>query len=375
MGTGILEGPGDGVGAPELTVVAAVFIGALAALLAGGAVVERLARLPSPRIRFRLPVLLAGALAAAVALGVLAGPGLVSDFGTTQEAPRQGGTGILSTTGSGRAQFWAAAVDAFASDPAKGIGAGGYEAYWNEHGSRQGIAENAHSEPLEQLAELGVVGFGCFAGFFAIVLLGGISRVRGGRGTPEGAALGLVCAGLIGVTIDWTWDIPAVVAPILAAAAILVCGRPRAEPARMAPIGSRAVAIGFVVLGAAAIWAGGTQAVSASRLEMSRDALVRGELVEAASLARTAAVVEPWSSEPWLQLAEVEQAAGNLNASQRDAAAAIERAPNDYEPWLLSYVLQTDMGSPDVGEAYLKRAAILAPRLIGLALSKTRSGM
>ena len=69
--------------------------------------------------------------------------------------------------GSGRAQFWATALDAFAAEPGRGIGAGGFASYWNRNGSLETPVQNAHSEPLELLAELGPLGLLAFVAFFA----------------------------------------------------------------------------------------------------------------------------------------------------------------------------------------------------------------
>jgi hypothetical protein len=158
-------------------------------------------------------------------LVVLVGPGRIAgDFAAKsgQEAAPTGGTGIrLSVSGSGRAQFWGSALDAFASAPAKGIGTGSFPTYWNQHGALETPVQNAHSEPLELLAELGPLGLVSFLVFFAAVAVAGIPRARPRDGSAAGAALGLVTTGLVGVVIDWTWDVPAVAVPMLLAAAVL----------------------------------------------------------------------------------------------------------------------------------------------------------
>ena len=74
-------------------------------------------------------------------------------------------------------------------------------------------------------------------------------------------------------------------------------------------------------------WAGAVVAVSGDRLDASDDAFAAGHLDEAATAARSAAAAEPWSAEPWLRLATVEQAAGNLEAAQLDLRRAIELNP------------------------------------------------
>src|SRR5207244_4518099 len=67
---------------------------------------------------------------------------------------------LLSGGGSGRWQFWAAALDEWRSRPLLGRGAGSYEAWWARHGSFSYFVRNAHSLYLEVLGELGLVGLG-----------------------------------------------------------------------------------------------------------------------------------------------------------------------------------------------------------------------
>ena len=65
---------------------------------------------------------------------------------------------LSSGSGSGRYQFWTAALDGFDDHPLDGIGAGGYEAYWDQHGALAMPVRNAHSLFFETMAELGVIG-------------------------------------------------------------------------------------------------------------------------------------------------------------------------------------------------------------------------
>ena len=61
-------------------------------------------------------------------------------------------------TGSGRYQFWEAAVEESETAPWNGIGPGTFEFWWARHGSYSGFVRNAHSLYLESLAELGILG-------------------------------------------------------------------------------------------------------------------------------------------------------------------------------------------------------------------------
>ena len=152
---------------------------------------------------------------------------------------------------------------------------------------------------------------------------------------------------------------------------------PRANTSsgRSLPVPASAVAVLVVVAAIPAIWAGGVLAVATNRLDASDDALAAGRLDDAAAAARAAAAVEPWSAEPWLRLATVEQAAGNLEAARLDAARAIELTPKDFRPWLLASGLESKLGNEKVLIAYAARALALAPLVIPRAAADAGVGL
>lgn len=361
---GILSSPGDGVGFAELSVLGSLLAGMAAIATVGARVVDRLARSRPFSIRIRLANGLAALAALVAALVALAGPSaLIGDL----RAPPDDGSGasrvgIVSTSGSGRAQFWETALEAFESQPVRGIGAGGYESYWAQNGSFNTPARNAHSEPLEALAELGPMGFACFVGFLAVVLVVGVRRARRADGGEGAAALGLVAAGLVGFAIDWTWQVPAIAVPLLVAVATLL-GAPTASERAPARIHGRswprlpAAALGMAVVALAipVLWSGAVLAIASSRLDASADALARGQLDEAAAAARSAAAVEPWAAEPWLSLAAIEQAGSNFEAARIDVAEAIERSPESLRAWLLVTNVQAQLGNVRPAAAYALR--------------------
>ena len=83
---------------------------------------------------------------------------------------------LSSGRGSGRYQFWSAALDAFEAHPLDGIGAGGYEAYWDQHGTLAMPVRNAHSLFFETMAELGIVGLLLVLGFLGFAAVAGVRR-------------------------------------------------------------------------------------------------------------------------------------------------------------------------------------------------------
>lgn len=369
VASGILDSPGGTPGRSEAIVCLALGIGIIFAAVAGPALVSRGSSMRIPGLRMRH--VLAAAVAALLALVVIVGPArIVGDFVATSGREATAGGAQLSLAGSGRAQFWSAALEAFADEPLRGIGSGSYGFYWNGHGTLETPVQNAHSEPLELLAELGIVGLAAFVAFFAAAGAAGIPRARRPGGEAAGAALGLIATGLVGIVIDWTWDVPSVAVCVLLAAAVLTTRALDAAGAarlpRPAPLALPAPLVAFVAAGFAipAIWAGAVLAVASDRLDASDEALAAGRLDEAATAARSAAGAEPWSAEPWLQLATIEQAAGNLEAARLDARRAIDLTPADFRPWLLTTIIETSVGNYQLAYVYGSRAVELAPLIL-----------
>jgi hypothetical protein len=364
---GILESAGDGtVGRSELAVLAAALACAALAFVAGRAAVDRLERplasVRLPRSRLLVPALV---LVAAAAVALI-GPGrIVDDFRSVPSAPRSGE--ILVLSGSGRSQFWRVALEAFADEPERGIGAGGYATYWNQHSDLGTPTRNAHSEPLEILAEQGLVGFLLFAAFVAAIAAAAVARRRA-RAAGSGAAIGVLGAGAVGLLIDWTWQIPAVVVPLLVVASGLAAAgfatAAQAAPRwRLGTAGASAATVGLVAIAAASVWAALALGAGARQLERSDEALARGDAAAAAGYARSAAEMQPWAARPWLQLAEIEQGVENMPAARTAVEQAIQRSPEDFRTWVFAAQIAADLDEGKAAAAYAQRAVNLAPNL------------
>jgi hypothetical protein len=295
---------------------------------------------------------------------------------------------LTSGSGSGRYQFWSAAVDAFAHDPITGIGAGGYEAWWTEHASFERVLRDAHSLFFETLAELGVGGLVLIVAFLALGAVHGWRR-RGG-GSPDGtveAALALLAAGIFSAAYEWTWEIPAAFGPVVVAVALLTgpaVVRRRANPAGASAgdgadpgtVAHRSFGWGVATLltGWAAVWIAGVLFLTEIKLDDSRDAADRGDLDSAAQDASDASTLQPWAPAPWLQLALVEERAGNLPAARERIEEAIERAPDDWSLWITASRIERRAGDREAAEAAYLRAQSLNPRSGIFSLESAEQG-
>jgi O-antigen ligase len=278
---------------------------------------------------------------------------------------------LLSGNGSGRWQFWSAAVEEFKSDPVAGRGAASYEAWWAQHATFTHFIRNAHSLYLETLGELGVIGFLLIAAaFVAAFVIGGRRLLRAGpRERPTLAALIAVFAAFaFGAAIDWVWQITAIAGVAIVAMALVTAAEPprpkavtasteRGERTIRFALGAAALACAWIVICAQAIpW------LASIKLTESQAAVRRGDGDAAFNAAADAKRIQPWASSPYLQLALVDEASGHLAAARRWMRDATERDPDNWRLWLVTARLEAKAGDVAAATRTLRRAASLNPR-------------
>jgi hypothetical protein len=320
-----------------------------------------------PLARVRIPRRMVVAVLAVTGIAVVAGLAAANpaarwhDFktagktgGKTPGAESGGrfGSHLVSDSSSGRYQYWSAALDAFSTSPVKGIGAGGYEAWWHQHGSLPRPIRDAHSLFFETLGELGIVGLAILLAFFGVVAVAGVrARTRFG-GAEVGATLAVLAAGVFSAAIDWTWELPAcfglvvVVAGLLTGPAVQPAYATSAAEAISGSPATRRLRLGIATLLVAwtAICAGGVLFLTEFKLNSSRNAANSGDLVVAADDARQASKLQPWAAEPLVQLSLVQALGQELKPANRSIDEAIDRAPDDYRLWLVKGELEFRLG-------------------------------
>lgn len=340
-----------------------------------------LERLTAPRRVVRAA--LAG-LALFAVVGIVASDPLsrLEDFDDAPTASdTKAGARFTSTSGSGRYQYWQTALAAFEDDPLGGLGAGGFQSYWDRNGSTDFVARHAHSVYFETLAELGVPGLLVLASFIVAALVAGLRRRAGSPHGDAGVCLVILGAGALTSAFEWTWELPAAYAPVIVAAALLAGratttseasaeaeGPTREHPDPGRGGGARPRQLGW---GLAALFYGGVTICAAAvlliaevKLDNSRDAFDRGDLEAAAQAAFDAGRVEPWASDPRLQLALVMEAQGDLDGARETLADARRLAPDDWRPAVITARVAESQGrTRDAGQA-IERARSLNPRLV-----------
>lgn len=169
--------------------------------------------LPMPR---RTPLIAATLICAGLVLAIVVG---AKETSSTAQQLSAGANRLVSLR-SNRYDYWRVALRAFAQQPLHGVGAGNWAVYWLRWRQFEDFAQDAHSLPLQTLAELGLVGA---AGLLAF--LGGIAAAarRALRATPlaAGPIAGLV-AYIAHAPLDWDWEMPAVTLVAIVLAAMLL---------------------------------------------------------------------------------------------------------------------------------------------------------
>ena len=320
-------------------------------------------RIPTPPRRIALGVAAAAAVAL-VALAALSHPvarlQAFSEPPVAPDAPGFARSHLLSGSGSGRWQFWTAAVDEWQSAPVVGSGAGSFSAWWAEHGSLAMFVRNAHSLYLESLGELGAVGFllvtavwfgGCAIGVRTC------RRTEGNFRVSLAAVTAVAVAFAVGAGVDWLWQLPAV-SLVGVSALALAHGPPTGEPSTRRRPGMRAalsvVALAVLVLELVPLLAAHalkqSQAAANGRPSAARDAALR------------ARALEPWATAPLEQLALLAESRGDLLEAQGWVDAARRVNPSSWQVRLLAARIETRRGAVVAARADLRAARRLNPR-------------
>jgi hypothetical protein len=322
-------------------------------------------RRPRLRVSRRLAVILGAVLVTGLVAGVVAAdPGKRLDEFKKPPTARAGvAFDPEDLSSNGRWQFWGEAIDAFESSPFGGVGAGGFEDWWARHAPVAIFARNPHSLPLQQASELGFPGLLLFCGFLVALAIAAVRRLRSGLTGDVGILLAVVATGAIGAAVDWTWEFPAVFGPVVVCAALLLASA-RSRPLRDGYL----LGVSTVAAAWLAMVAGGLVVLTQIELDRSRSAAADGRIAEAIHRAEQAHTVTPWSSEPFIQLALLEQDSGNLDQALHRLKQAESRDSDDWRLPLIEASLQSQRGDMQAFRAALERSAGLSPKFGGPAI-------
>ncbi len=179
----------------------------------------------------------------------------------------------------------------------------------------------------------------------------------------QDAALAVLAAGALSAALEWTWQIPAAFAPVIVATGLLVAGT-RVETAaddHLRRQSSFALGVATLVGAWIAIWAAALSFAGEHELAASRSSAARGDLAQAADDARIAARLQPWSPEPPLQLALVDELGGELGAARTAALDAVHSAPGDWRTWAVAGRIAAKLGNSEAASLLIAKARSLSP--------------
>jgi O-antigen ligase len=283
----------------------------------------------------RLPRRVAAAGAAAivvllvVALVRVGGPaGAIREFSHAGPAVKADkNRRLFSLSGSSRAQYWHVAWREAEDHPLLGSGAGSFQRNWLRLRPAELPVLDAHNLYLETLAEVGPVGLALLVALLAVPAVAAVMARREPLAAP-------VFAGYVAYVVhaaqDWDWELPAVtLAALCCAAALLALAERQPWPV----LGRRANVSAIAAAALLALIALGALAGNAA-LGVAGAALDADDPARAASDARWAKRLVPWSPEPWRLHGEALLSKGNVDGARRDFETALAKDPADWDSWV-----------------------------------------
>jgi len=335
-------------------VLLATFVGCLGLLLAAALAfwrLERRVRWTAARTRavFRVAATL-GAFAVLLTVAGLAVsdrglPGTLSDRVSAFTEPSRDDqfdpARIVTTTSGNRWVWWREALGAWSDRPVAGWGAGSFRATHLRYRVDELSVTQAHSVPLQLLAENGLVGLVLFAVAIGALGAAAIGRVRA---LASGRERDLAAAGVASVAgwvvhglYDWDWNIPGVTLPALVLLGVIAGGSGEGRRARGTGSPALVVAGTALVLSLVAAsallpaWADGKASDAQSAVRAGSD---EAALSKAAAQADLAARLDPLALRPLLAASAIARRRGRLLESRELLLRAVERQPDSAEAWL-----------------------------------------
>jgi hypothetical protein len=220
------------------------------------------------------------------------------------------------------------------------------------------------------LGELGVVGFLLLVSTFAggvVIATRRLEPTQGAERTAIAGLLGAFAVYLIGAGIDWMWELTAVTAVGVCSFGLLtgtatLAPQPQAGTTQTGAHRRRYAALAAVVVACGIVVGEGIALLAEIEVSSSQAAARAGNLGLARSHAIAATKIEPWAGAPYLQLALVEESAGDLGAAHIAIDKSISRDRDAWQPWFTAAQIETGLGEVAAASHSLARAKSLDPR-------------
>jgi len=333
-------------------------------------------KLPSPSRRVGQAAVVALVVLAVVAI-VLAHP--IAKFdefkNPTAGATLHGTTTtdhLLNSSGSGRWQFWSAAISQFRAHPLNGGGAGSWEAWWLQHGSLPVKSEFAHSLYLEAIAELGIIGLLLIVAAVVVAVVGAVRSALALQSGEIAAAAACGIAFFVAAAYDWVWQLSGVAVVGVGMLGVALGALPASRATAWRGSGVLRPALALVAV--AVIIPQYVFLSSSGHLSNSYAAYRAGDGDRARSEALEAKAIEPWAAGPYLQLGFVAEAQHHYGEAVHWANEAIRRSRDDWNLWAAKAAFETGNGNVAAARRDLAEARRLNPHSGLLAAPKPGGG-
>ena len=321
-------------------------------------------RLPTPSRKAGQATLIAVGILVAVAI-VLAHPvakfdAFKSNSASTGASGTVTTTHLLSSSGSGRWQFWGAAIDQFRAHPLNGGGAGSWGAWWLEHGSLPGVfTQFAHSLYLESLGELGIIGLLLIGAFVVVAVVGSVRSALALGSGEIAAAAACGIAFFAAAAYDWVWQLAGIAVVGVGMLGFALGALPATRPITWGRVGALRPAV--ALLAVAAIIPLFVVLAAGIHLRNSQAAVRAEDASRARSEALAAKAIEPWAATPYLQLGLIAEAQQNYDQAAQWLDKAISRSRRDWSLWLRSARIEAERGEIAQARRDLDEARRLNP--------------
>jgi hypothetical protein len=279
---------------------------------------------------------------------------------------------LLGSSGSGRWQFWGAAVSEFKAHPLNGGGAGSWEAWWLEHGSLPIQSEFAHSLYLEALGELGIVGLLLIAGAVVVAAVGAIRAALTLRSGEIAAAAACGIAFFGAAAYDWVWQLAGIAVVGVGMLGFALGALPAQRATAWGRFGVLRPVLALVAV--AAIIPQYVVLAAGTHLHNSQVAFNAGDGPKARSEALAAKAIEPWAASPYLQLGFVAEAEDQPTEAVHWGREAIRHSRRDWDVWANAAIFETRAGNVAAAKRDLAEARRLNPHSTVLATPKLGGG-
>jgi O-antigen ligase/polysaccharide polymerase Wzy-like membrane protein len=326
--------------------------------------------------RQRLGRLLVGAAVAGVVIGIgalltagITPSRVLHKFSEPTASPVvSGATHLTSVASTSRWNWWQEAWKSWHKHLAVGTGAGTFDLIHRILRVDGTVATEPHNLPLQFLTETGIIGLLLFVGLVlagAGALVETLRRLEGEDRLAAAALVVVLFGYVVHSVVDFDWDFVAVTAPaVLVFGLLLGAGRPALPRIRFEA--RRAVLmVAAGALAAAASYSLAAPWLASRRVDDANSALARGDLVAAASDARSAHNLNPLSIDALLTWGAAEASHGNVAGAGQLYTQAISLQPDNWRPWYYRARLLANVAGPKAALFDAQQAAARDPR--GLA--------